>query len=164
MQPWEDAALLEAAWRCWEGGMPRVAGGLLFDSLPPDRRPAWAADLLEIAIHRSRRTLRCVHATLRIARDPARWSEGRAAFDVVQGRLFAALDVYHATGGRKRELQMLGTAGLAAQVAYNASAPSDPFEGEPGWSLAECMRGYVDAADDPPFACRIWAALSNRSP
>jgi len=122
-------------------------------------RPAWAAEILDLACSQLPAVPIPVQAVAAIARDPKRWREARAAFDAVRS-LTLAEERLHA-GGRVYAC-LLYVAENAAKVVYNATGPLAQFDVDCGNWLVVCMRQFADAIGSPEFADRVRALLEKR--
>ena len=142
----------------WAGGRALDAGRLVFESIPRAGQPAWAGRLVALCRPLAPR-MAPVENVLAIAADPARWDEAHAAFRAVR-----AWTVRFERPGAPRGPIALGVlllAELTAKVAYNASAPVDPFDEDSGWWLAANLRDVVEQAADAGFEERAWRALTD---
>jgi hypothetical protein len=148
--------LLDEARGHWNAGRSLEAGRLLFERIPMELRPAWAASVLDIALSYLP-TIPEVEAVLQIAEDPSRWPEAYEAFSAVRALTLQA----EGQAGGQLYPQVLGLAELVAKVTYNASEDIAPFDPDSGWWIAVVLKNIVDEADDPEFAVKAWAVLSS---
>ena len=141
----------------WAGGRALDAGRLLFESVPPAEQPAWAGRLVALCRPLAPR-LAAVENVITIAADLARWDEAHAAFDAVRTWTLR----FQQPGAPPRPIAsgVLCLAELSAKVAYNASAPVDPFDEDSGWWLAAILRDVVEQVADAGFEERAWWALA----
>ncbi len=155
---------LQHAEETWRTGDSLAVGRQLFEALPPARAPLWSAAVLRCALTIVPARPRAVENALRVAADPARWSEGHQAFRAVRDETLksdARLKAKDTGSGELRLAYVLGIAELAAKVAYNATDPIDPFDDDSGWWLARLMRRLADVHQDANFERAAWAALSS---
>lgn len=177
----------------WQDGVPLEAGRLIFEQLPNELRPQWAAGILKLVLARSgvnpsnfegagpkwvARILRFVLATigfrsalfesvLLIANDPRQWKQGHRIFDELRASLLR-LQLQEEMFGfltKKQELisRLLSLAELVAKVTYNATKPPDPFDEDSGWRIATNLHNFVSTLDDKEFAEAAWSALCFRA-
>ena len=90
-----------------------------------------------------------------LAVDPARWVEAHAAFSAVRDLTLReererSSEAYRA---------LLYVAEIAAQIIYNASGASAPFDSDSAWWLAGNTRTFVRRINDEYFAHQAWQAL-----
>ncbi len=151
--PKSFAGYLAQAQRHWEGGHPRDAGRVIYESLPKAKRPAWAARVLEL-VRDLAPTSPEIDQVLAIARDPARWQEAKQAFHT-------AREVRQRTEDPLVE-GVLGLAEKVAKVTYNASGGPTPFERDAGWRVADDLRTVISRAGDKAQKLeeQAWAVLS----
>ena len=188
---WERDHHLEEAGEYWRRGAPYEAGQLIFENLPNDVRPKWAARILRLVLGRSGvgpsrfdgarpkwvgRVLRTVLAAigvrsvlfehvLYIADHPWQWGRGHRAFDKLRNSLLwleMQRDALGLTEKQKLLVSLLDLAELVAKVTYNASGPPDPFDEDAGWRIAARLRGFVEWFDDEGFSEEAWSALCFR--
>jgi hypothetical protein len=131
-------------------------------------RPAWAADILELACSRLRDVPAPLRAVIAIGRAPRRWwwnrwRKAHAAFYAVRD-LTLAEDRSHAGG--EIYLAVLVVAEYAAKVIYNASGVDDysvpaPFDDDCGYCLVDSLWHLARACDLPTFEQQAWAILES---
>lgn len=147
----------------WREGRAVDAGRLLFERIPDDSAPRWAAEILDFCRHRIG-SLPAVDDVAAVARDPSRWPRAHAAFAAVRQLLLAAERDPAADPAR---ISLLHLAENTAKVAYNASRPTPPysaahpapFDEDAGWWIAENVRRIADHLRDPEFETQAWDRL-----
>lgn len=151
--PKSFAGYLAQAQRHWEGGHPRDAGRVIYESLPKTKRPAWAARVLEL-VRELAPGVPEIDRVLAVARDPARWQEAKQAFEAVR-------DVRQQTEDPLVE-SVLSLAEKVAKVAYNARGGPTPFERDAGWRVADDLRTVISRASEraPKLEEQAWSVLS----
>jgi hypothetical protein len=154
-----DTTLIDLARAEWDAGRSLEAGRLLYDSLLPQERPAWAAAALELLRPRVRR-IRQVDVVLALARDPSRWTEGHRAFQAVRELTLRAEQ--WASLGRRDPLRYayLMLAENTAKVIFNATGGLRSFDADCGWWVARCLYDAVELLDDPELRSQAWEVLS----
>ena len=141
--------------RLWNGGRGVEVGGVLYEALPNDLRPAWAAEILALCGSQLP-PIPVVEAVVAIGRDPRRWGEGHAAFRKVRELTLA--EERSRRGGQAYEC-LLFVAENAATVVYNASGRPAPFDHDAGYWLAACLRQFSEQIASAEFQEQAWRLL-----
>jgi hypothetical protein len=151
--PKSFAGYLAQAQRHWEGGHPRDAGRVIYETLPKGKRPAWAARVLELVRDLAPGSPE-IDRVLAVARDPARWQEAKEAFHAVR-------EVRQRTEDPLPE-SVLSLAEKVAKVTYNSSGGPTPFERDAGWRVADDLRTVISRAGDTAQKLeeQAWSVLS----
>lgn len=151
--PKSFAGYLAQAQRHWEGGHPRDAGRVIYESLPKAKRPAWAARVLE-SVRDLAPSLPEIDRVLAVARDPARWQEAKQAFQAIR-------EVRQRTEDPLVE-SVLSLAEKVAKVTYNASGGPTPFERDAGWRVADDLHTVISRAGEKAQKLeeQAWSVLS----
>jgi hypothetical protein len=134
---------------------PLLAGVTIYRSVPNDRRPQWAAAILEACCNRVRSVPEPVQHVLELGRNASHWKLAHDAFSGVRQLTLAA------ERGPMDRLShyLLYVAENAAKVVYNASGSSAPFDSDCGAWLVRCAREFADCENDPQFAESLWAIV-----
>lgn len=141
----------------WEAGRYLEAGRVVYEDLPRERRPVWAASMLA-AVCRYAPSTPEIDAVLEVARTPVRWHEGHDVFDAVRRR---TLQMH----GRDRVYEaVLMLAENTAKVIYNATLPSAPFDADSGWWLVPNLMAVCALAQDPALTERAWTLIRGDDP
>lgn len=161
MQPINDDQI-ERAKEYWQGGQPVEAGRLIYDSLAPEARPAWAARILRLVIERSKVDRSHFERILFTAEHPRQWANGHRCFDLLRNETLKYDDMRRM--GRLTKEQdtfalVLSMAELVAKVTYNAVDPPDEFDEDSGWWIAASLKSFVDSWKDDEFSKAAWSAL-----
>ncbi len=154
--PKSFAGYLAQAQRDWEAGRALDAGRVLYEHMPRQQRPAWAAHVLEFVKALVPKTPE-IERLLEIARNPAKWPEAQEAFKAVRGLKVAAKDpLLEAT---------LALAETVAKVTYNGSGRPTPFDQHSGWRVASDLHTVISRAGEktPKLEAEAWAILSTLS-
>lgn len=118
----------------------------------------WAGQVLEAAAGRSDRTPE-VTAALELARDFARWNQGRELFALVRGS--GAVDEAGLPEERRIVLRL---AELVGKVAHNTAGAPPYFDHHAGWQIGPLARRLAELTQDPAVRDRIQEALGERPP
>ena len=157
----------EIARQLWLEGQALEAGRLIFEALPPESRPKWAARILRLVIDKSGVEKGQFERTLYAADHPRQWSSGHRCFDSLRREVLKFDELQRSGRHTQEELfhHVLLLAELVAKVTYNASDPPDPFDEDSGWWIAPGLKGFVDYwwPDDQGFSQAAWSALSMTS-
>ena len=151
--PKSFAGYLAQAKRDWEAGRALDAGRLLYERVPKQQRPGWAARVLELVRDLAPKTPE-VERILEIARDPVRWPEAHPAFHAVRRLTLDTKDPLVES--------VLSLAEKVAKVTYNASGGSAPFEHDAGWRVASDLRVVITRAGEKgsKLKTEAWSILS----
>jgi hypothetical protein len=145
----------------WRGGRTLEAGKLIFESLPRDGRPKWAADILRAVVKRTGLTSPPIERILRIAADPDQWKEGHEVFDEARDQTLQLEAMAVRSPREDLMLRQILLAELVAKVLYNATDPPDEFDEDSGWWIASCLWDVIEAVGDDDFAASMWVRLSS---
>jgi len=150
--PWDQAS------KHWQEGKALEAGRILFELLPPQDRPLWAADILDFcrALIPSIVEVDTVSA---VAKDQQRWMQGHKAFQAVRGLLLKADN-----SGQTESLSysVLFVAENADKLAHNASHPPDRFDEDTGWWLMVNLRDVLCKVNKQELEDKAWSIACNR--
>jgi hypothetical protein len=141
--------------RLWDADRGIEVGAMIYEALPNDLRPAWAADILDLC-QRQLSPVPAIEAVVAIARDAGRWAEGHAAFSQVR-ELTLEEEQSHRNG--KAYKCLLYVAENAAKVVYNASGRPAPFDHDAGYWLVGCFRQFVKQVGSEEFQEQAWHLL-----
>ena len=147
---------VESLHELWASGEARRAGQAIYEAIPNASRPAWAADILEVASSQVPLVPTQIRAVAEIAREPKRWREAHAAFSDVRHLTQADQSSY---AGDQVYASLLVVAENAAKVVYNASGEPAPFDYACGYRLVVSLRHLVDAVGSPELEQRVWGLL-----
>lgn len=159
----DDANIYEMARGYWEGGQPKEAGRLIFESLPSAARPRWASAILRLVLEKSAIKSHLFDQVLECADDNAKWRDAHSVFATLRAAMLE-LDNLNEKGYLTEEQKLLASllslAELVAKVTYNAADPQDAFDADAGWWIAACLRGFIDTRwTDDEFRQAAWSAL-----
>jgi hypothetical protein len=132
----------------WEGGRALDAGELIFESLPAETRPIWAAGILRLVHESGGRNCFAIQVVLEIADDPTEWASARGAFLKLRKETLRLERSWFSSRKQRLLLLQLYVAENVAKVLYNATNPADEFDGDSGWWIAKCLRDFVEMCDD----------------
>jgi hypothetical protein len=156
---------IERAAEYWSVGKSLEAGQLIFEAMPAEARPKWAASLLRLVLDRSGVDPSHFERTLYTADNPRQWANGHRCFDILR-RTVLEIDTTARKQGLTKDqemfLSLLSLAELVAKVTYNAVDPPDPFDEDSGWWISASVKGFVDMWNDKTFSEAAWSALCGR--
>jgi hypothetical protein len=135
----------------WKGENPLDVGKILFEKIPFEKRPAWAAKILSLATTWIRHIPE-VDFLLAIAHDPKEWEKGHYAFDHVR-------DLTLKTQEELVECLLL-LAENTAKVIYNETKPPDPFDSDSGGWIAQNLWEITSRINDEEFESNAWHCLT----
>ena len=140
----------------WSAGRGYPVGEVVYALIPSPERPAWAGDILDLAISLFETVPPAVRVVAVAARKPEWWPQAHGAFSLVR-RLTLAEDKSHVGGAMYGA--MLLVAENTAKVVYNASGEPAPFDADCGAALVSCLRHLTAVAGSPEFEQRAWGLL-----
>lgn len=143
--------IIEAS-RRWSSGRALEAGRILYEYLPNDQRPLWAARILAHCLQLIR-SVREIDAIYEIAMDKTRWKEAHGAFWPLRELILKA---ERSKSADEIYARILYLAENTAKVAYNASGEAAPFDHDAGWWIISNLRYIVDKVKDVEFEVRAW--------
>jgi hypothetical protein len=146
---------MDEAYRQWASGDPLKAGRQIYESLPNDRRPLWAASILNLCRSLIPRVPE-IDAIHELASNPSRWKKAHASFWPVRD---LTLKAEGSTSTDPIYVGVLHVAENTAKVTYNASGEPMPFDEDAGWWLVSNLRYVVDKVDDPEFEKKAWSIV-----
>lgn len=151
--------LIDEAFAHWSMGNPLAAGLLIYEQIPNEQRPRWAAQILAECLPLIPNVPE-ISEVYEIAGAPLRWAEAYAAFSDVRQRTLEA-ERTHSTDLIYKSV--LSVAENAAKVTYNASGQPAPFDYEAGARLVRDLRCVVDEVNRPEFESKAWAVVISAS-
>ena len=155
--------LFHRAAMCWNEKQPLEAGRLIFENLPTEVRPSWAASVLRLVLARSGIHFPVLEQVLHTADHEDMWKNGHRVFSTLRAAVMNIDEVERArdlTDDQKLLRSILSLAELVAKVTYNATHPPDEFDEDSGWWIAACLRGFVDHRwKDKEFSNAAWSTL-----
>ena len=140
------------------------AGRSLFESVPFEQRPRWAAGVLRACRFSIEAAPGVVLEAEQLALGAASdWNRGHVVF----GRLRKTTMVLDAkkwkgpglTPGEDRLHQVVLVAELVAKVVYNATGAVDSFDDDSGWNLLPSALRLVGSVSDSNLEGHVWNAL-----
>jgi hypothetical protein len=144
----------------WKEGQALDAGKLIFESLPLELRPQWAARVLRLVVDRTGVTGQLIERVIGIANTPSDWGKAHDAFSALR-KTTLELEQLRVRGAEQDLLlNHLLFAELVAKVTYNSTSPPDEFDEESGWWIAPCLKDILDLVNDEQLSMAAWSALS----
>jgi hypothetical protein len=162
--PNENSNYLNQASEYWRIGQPLEAGRLIFENLPTEIRPRWAASILKSVVERTGVKSPPIEHILHLADRPSEWKDAHKAFSEARDLTLKLDKLTPRSAEQALLLQHMGLAELVAKVIYNATNPPDEFDEDSGWWVAVCLKSILDLLDDDDFSKLMWLALCNDTP
>lgn len=136
---------------------PLAAGVAIYSSVPEDRRPEWAANILTACCRRVRAVPKPIAHVIDLASAPGKWKLAHEAFSGVRQLTLDA---------ERRPIAYLDHCLLyvgenTAKVIYNASGSSAPFDRDSGAWLVRCAKEFADCENDPSFTAALWSIITS---
>jgi len=139
-----NLAKRKRAKECWMRGEFLQAGKLIFEDLPKDVRPFWAATILDLC-RKKFPHVREVDEVYWVANDQSYWERARSAFDAVRALSLAKEKPFPGAD------LLLKVAEDTAKVIYNCSGSSAPYDHNAGWKLVPALHAVSDFLKDNAF-------------
>lgn len=153
--------LISEAYSHWKNGEDVETGRLLFERLPNEFRPKWAANILRLVIQRTGTKSDVIAHALSIADHPEDWGKAHQAFDKLRDATLKLERIWWRSPREQLLLSQLLLAELVAKVTYNAIYPVDEFDEDSGWSIPLCLKGVLNRLNDEKFSELMWSALAD---
>ncbi len=157
---------LDRAKDCWQSNQLLEAGRLLYENIPVEKRPAWAARILRLVLEKSRADSSHFERILSTADHPRQWANGHRCFDILRHTTLEFDDLQRKQGLTNEQnifANLVSLAELVAKVTYNAVDPPDPFDEDSGWWIAVAVKAFVDAWNDEEFSDAAWSAMCHEN-
>ena len=149
----------------WVSGDALEVGRLLFEELSAFETVQWAIAILRTVYKHCDNRNETILELLSLADSPSEWHRAKSIFNRIRDELLAVEEVVGEeechTSTYDPLLIMLYVAENAAKVMYNATNPTDPFDEDSGWWLAQCLMQYLDCVKQPKLAEEAWASLTS---
>jgi hypothetical protein len=140
----------------WLQAQPVKAGMLIFERIPLDLRPKWAATILELA-YVYIEPLPQIDQVFNFVREPQSWplDKGREAHGV-----FDAVRIFCQARGFPSDLieSVCGLAENVAGITYTSRQFNAPFDHNRGWRLAQDIKAINAYLSTPTFLDAAWQA------
>jgi len=157
------ADAIDQARAYWQSGHQLHAGCILYERVPRELRPVWAASVLAAAC-RHIPMVPEIEAVLTFARNPNEWGDG------AEGKCAEAHGFFDAVRARTLQCEnrnrlyksILVLAENVAKVTYNVYGYPAPFDHDAGWRIAQNLSCVVAAVNDAEFAAEAWSILSSK--
>ena len=150
---------LNKACQYWREGQTLEAGRLIFEHLPREARPNWAANILRLVIERTEVNSPVIERIMHIASHPSEWKEAHGAFSLARGLTMKLNKLQSRSAKDTLLLQHIGLAELVAKVAYNATNPVDEFDEDSGWWITVSLKNILDLVGDEAFSRSMWLVI-----
>jgi hypothetical protein len=159
----KDDIYLRQAAEHWAKSESLEAGKLIYQNLPSNARPRWAARILKLVLDRSGIQSSLFSQVLTAADHEEMWKSGHKVFDTLRHTTLRLDELSRSRGLAKDEellALVVSLAELVAKVIYNAANPPDEFDEDSGWWIAVCLKGFIDHGwSDAHFATAAWSVL-----
>lgn len=152
----------EQAAEFWRNDKALDAGRIIFEMVPPNVRPKWAATILRFATTGSKIVCPPVQEIVDITELPDEWGKAHQIFAVLREATLE-LEAKRRKGLTKEEnlrIKLLLIAELVAKIMYNATNPPDEFDEDSGWWIAVTLKDFVDFLGDEAFSKEAWLVFS----
>ena len=146
----------------WKEGQALDAGKLIFESLPVETRPQWAARVLRLVVDRTEIKAQAIEHAISIANTPSDWGKAHDAFSTLRKATLELEELKARSPKQALLLNHLLLAELVAKVTYNSTSPPDEFDEDSGWWIAPCLKDILDLVNDEKFSMTAESALENQ--
>ena len=149
----------------WANGKPLDAGRIIYENIPGELRPRWAARILKLVLDKSGLRSSLFDQVLKTVETKEMWGEGHHIFESFRQSTLKLDDLRrHRDLSNDEDLlaSILALGELVCKVIYNATTPHDEFDEDSGWWIAACLRAFVDNEwNEERFSRDAWVALSS---
>jgi len=154
-----DSNYREEAFKCWRANRSLEAGKLIFENLPKNAGPTWAAKVLRLVSERTGVHSTAIDDVLSLSSHPAKWKTAHDVFSQVRAATLELEKLPVKSPPETLLLHVTMLAELVAKVTYNATNPSDEFDEDSGWWIAKCLKDLLDLLGDEQFSEVMWSTL-----
>lgn len=155
---------MEIAKRFWAIRKPLRAGRIIFERIPSELRPKWAARIFKLVLDHSHHQLPLFHDVLTMANDQQLWGNGHNMFSDVRTIMLKMNKIQLERGFTDDEVEftaIVALAELVCKVTYNSTLPPDEFDEDSGWHIAVVLKGIAARVwTDETFSRDAWDVLS----
>ena len=130
----------------WQKGQSLAVGRLIFESVPAEVRPKWAAGILKASLARSGISSHPIFDKVLDSADvEGDWGKAHDAFSKIRERTLQLESLSEQSEEGNLLLRNLYLAENVAKVIYNAANPPDAFDEDSGWWIAVCLKSILDS-------------------
>jgi hypothetical protein len=148
----------------WQNNQPLEAGRLIFERIPNELRPKWAAGILRSVVEHTTVKSPLIDLAVQIGTNPEDWRHGHAASTEI-GRLLLTLEQNNKEPDQNRLLiHVLWLGVIVCRLSYNATSPTDPYDDDTGYHVASILKSIVDLIGDNGFSQTMWKRLCQGQP
>ncbi len=157
MDDLQKREIIERAKAYWDNNSPLKTGLIIFERIPLEFRPVWAADILAF-VYPHLTPMPEVTAALEFASQPDQWplsrsSEAHRIFVNISWQQGEFADFYSV------EAQILELAKHMAGITYTARQYPAPFDHHRGWSIVEQLHNITKQI--PLDEVKAWEIVAN---
>ena len=147
--------IIERAFAYWNSNEARQAGVIIFETIPVNRRPVWAYEILKLAYLQFSKDHR-IDAVLEFAAHPERWGEGRDSRQSPD-----AHRIVDEVNYRYDYPIIFRLATQVGKIVYTAQQYPAPFDHSAGWEIAEILKQITQQLNNRGFEVEAWSTLAN---
>ena len=149
--------VIEQAQDYWNKGNPLKTGLIIFERIPLEFRPIWAADILEF-VYPHFTPIPEIAVGLEFARQPDQWPPSRSReahriFDEIRGQRLELNNI------KAIEDRILELAEHMVGITYTARQYPAPFDHDRGWRIVKQL--YHITTQIPLDEMKAWQTLAN---
>jgi len=148
--------LIAEAFAYWNGGQAFQAGGIIFESIPVNRRHQWAYEILKFAYSRFPKDP-SLDAVLEFAGHPEKWGEGNHSHSSEAHRIVDEVNRRH------EDPIIFRLAAQVGKIVYTAQRYPAPFDHSAGWKIVEILKQIAQELNDREFEAKAWSTVANES-
>lgn len=150
MKKTHQQQIMREAYQYWITDRPLIAGSLIFESVPVEKRHQWAAEILEF-VYLHLPSLLEVDQLLEFAKNPNKWGEGK------EGDYHHAHQLVDMVNQRETPLMALAT--QVGKVVYTAQQFPAPFDHSAGAKIATVLKKITQQINTIEFEQEAWKRL-----
>jgi hypothetical protein len=151
--------MISRARELWNNGQTLDAGKVIYECLPVEARPLWAARVLRLVVKRTGIISQPIEHAIGIANTPRDWGKANGAFLTLRVATLELENLQERSPKQELLLNNMLLAELVAKVTYNATSPSDEYDEDSGWWIAQCLKDILDLINDEKFSIVAWTTL-----
>jgi len=157
----DQDSILKRAYDLWMSDQALEVGKIIYERLPDEIRPIWAATVLEFALPFV--TMRPeMERLLEMVKNKEQRKDAHKLFEVIRS-LTLCEERSKAPRSRQATIDFsaLYLAENVAKIVYNASNPDDPFDHDTGWWIPVCLSHLIQKIGNGELMEQAWVMLSN---
>jgi hypothetical protein len=146
--------IIEKARACWDKDQAFLAGGVIFESIPVNRRHIWAYKILELAYSQYPKEAK-IETVLEFAKYPEKWGYGKVS------RYRQAHMLVDQVNSSYSDPIIFQLAAQVGKIVYTSQQYPAPFDHGAGWEIATILKHIVREIKDNEFEKLAWSVFAD---